>query len=79
MVFLDVRMPVMSGIDVLRRIRSRDTSLPVILVTGYATPGEIEQARRLGVTEIIEKPYILTQFSLALSRIASRGSGEPPC
>jgi len=38
------------------------TSLPVILVTGHATPGEIEQARRLGVTEIVEKPYILNEF-----------------
>ena len=71
-VFLDVRMPAMSGIDVLRAIRARDTELPVILVTGHATPGEIKQARQLGVTEIVEKPFILTEFTSALSRIASR-------
>lgn len=77
-VFLDVRMPGMDGIAVLRNIRAMDTSLPVILVTGHATPGEIEQARRLGVTEIVEKPYILNEFTSALSRIAGGHLTEPP-
>jgi CheY-like chemotaxis protein len=71
-VFLDVRMPSMSGIDVLRAIRSTDASLPVILVTGHATPAEIEEARRLGVTEIVDKPYILNEFTAALGRIFPR-------
>jgi CheY-like chemotaxis protein len=73
-VFLDVRMPGMDGIQVLRKIRAVNASLPVILVTGHATPGEIEQARRLGVTEIVEKPYILNEFTSALSRISDRRS-----
>src|SRR5206468_3769286 len=68
-VFLDVRMPGMNGIEVLRAIRGFDAALPVILVTGHATPGEIQQARALGVTEIVEKPYILNEFTAALSRI----------
>ena len=74
-VFLDVRMPGMNGIAVLRAIRQIDADLPVILVTGHATPGEIEQARALGVTEIVEKPYILNEFTAALSRIPDR---RPP-
>ena len=73
-VFLDVRMPGMDGIQVLRKIRAMDATLPVILVTGHATAGELEQARRLGVTEIVEKPYILNEFTSALSRISDRRS-----
>ena len=65
-------MPGMTGIEVLRAIRAVDPALPVILVTGHATAGEIEQARRLGVTEVVEKPYILNEFAAALSRIAAR-------
>jgi len=65
-------MPAMNGIEVLRIIRTMDLALPVILVTGHATPGEIEQARRLGVTEIVEKPYILNEYTSALTRIAGR-------
>ncbi|MFQ5789742.1 MAG: response regulator [Acidobacteriota bacterium] len=68
-VFLDVFLPEVSGIEVLRQIRRTDWSLPVIIVTGRASPEELEEARRLGVTEIIQKPFILTQFDDALARL----------
>jgi DNA-binding NtrC family response regulator len=71
-VVLDVRLPQLNGVAVLRQIRATDPTLPVIIMTGLATPGEIAEARRLGVTEIIEKPDILRHFSEALARIASR-------
>jgi len=73
-VFLDVQMPEMSGIDVLRRIRVHHPTLPVILITGHAIPTQIEEARRLGVTEIIEKPFFLTHLSDALGRLKGRGA-----
>jgi DNA-binding response OmpR family regulator len=71
-VVLDVRLPRLNGAAVLRQIRSTDPTLPVIIMTGLATPGEIAEVRRLGVAEIIEKPLILRHFSEALARIASR-------
>ncbi len=71
-VVLDIRLPRLGGVAVLRQIRSTDPTLPVIIMTGLATPGEIAEVRRLGVTEIIEKPEVLRHFSEALARIASR-------
>jgi DNA-binding response OmpR family regulator len=71
-VVLDVRLPKLNGVAVLRQIRSTDQTLPVIIMTGLATPGEIAEVRRLGVTEIIEKPEVLRHFSDALARIARR-------
>ena len=71
-VVLDIRLPRLTGVAVLRQIRATDPALPVIIMTGLATPGEIAEARRLGVTEIIEKPEVLRHFSEALARIASR-------
>ena len=71
-VVLDVRLPRLDGVAVLRQIRATDPTLPVIIMTGLATQGEIAEIRRLGVTEIIEKPEILRRFSEALARIASR-------
>src|SRR6267143_406018 len=65
-VVLDVRLPRLNGVAVLRQIRSTDQALPVIIMTGLATAGEIAEIRRLGVTEIIEKPEILRHFSEAL-------------
>jgi len=71
-VVLDVRLPRLNGVAVLRQIRATDPTLPVIIMTGLATPGEIAEVRRLGVTEIIEKPEVLRHFSDALARITSR-------
>jgi DNA-binding response OmpR family regulator len=75
-VVLDVRLPGVNGVAVLRQIRTTDPSLPVIIMTGLATPGEIAEIRRLGVTEIIEKPEVLRHFSEALARIAGRDPSQ---
>jgi len=77
-VVLDVRLPALNGVAVLRKIRSTDPELPVIIMTGLATLGEIAEARRLGVTEIIEKPEVLKHFSEALARVQSRGRRQDP-
>jgi CheY-like chemotaxis protein len=69
-VVLDILLPKMNGIEVLRQIRANDPTLPVIIVSGFATPGQLDEARRLGVTEIISKPHILTHFTDALARAA---------
>jgi len=74
-VLLDVRLPTINGIEVLRTIRLTDRALPVILITGYASPGQLAEARQLGVTDIIAKSYILTHFADVLVRI--RGRSEP--
>ena len=77
-VVLDVRLPAINGLSVLRQIRSSDPGLPVVIMTGLATPSEIAEARRLGVTEIIEKPEVLKNFSAALARVAGRGRSQDP-
>jgi DNA-binding response OmpR family regulator len=71
-VVLDIRLPGLGGVAVLREIRATDPALPVIIMTGLATAGEIAEVRRLGVTEIVEKPEVLRHFGEALGRIAHR-------
>jgi CheY-like chemotaxis protein len=74
--FLDVKLGELSGIEILRQIRRSDTQLPVILITGNALADQLDEARRLGVTEIVEKPFLLTQLDGALERsIATPGRG----
>jgi DNA-binding response OmpR family regulator len=74
-VVLDILLPKMNGIEVLRHIRENDPTLPVIIVSGFATPQQLDEARRLGVIEIISKPHILKHFTDALAR-AARGGGK---
>ena len=68
-VFLDLKLPNMSGVDVLRAIRAQDPGLPVVVITGRATGQEFEEIARLGITEFIEKPLILQRIRDAIERI----------
>ncbi len=68
-VFLDVAMPDLDGIEVLRRIRDKHAQLPVIILSGWATDRQLEAARRLGVTDVVLKPIALKNLSEALARI----------
>ena len=70
-VFLDIVMPKLNGIELLRRIRERHPALPVIVITGNASADEVDEARRLGVTDVIEKPFGLRNFTHALSSLAA--------
>ena len=69
-VFLDVSMPEVSGVEVLRRVRSRHPDLPVFLITGHAQENQIEVAQSLGVSGIVEKPFILKGLSVTLKALA---------
>ena len=71
-VFLDIVMPEFSGIDVLRRIRERFHALPVIIITGNASPEQIDEARRLGITDCIEKPFGLKRLNHAIGSVERR-------
>jgi len=65
-VFLDIVMPGMDGIQVLRAIRERHPKLPVIILSGWVSQSQLEEARRLGVTEVISKPAPLENLTRAL-------------
>lgn len=68
-VFLDIAMPELTGIEVLRRIRETDLTLPVIVITGKASSHQIDEAKRLGVTDVIKKPFALTHLNQALGNL----------
>ncbi len=76
-VFLDVRLPGTSGVEVLRRIRQRDPALPVVILTGHANNQELAEARELGVTDVLRKPWALNHLDEALSGLRCRRSRHP--
>jgi CheY-like chemotaxis protein len=55
-VFLDLKMPVMDGIETLQRIRKTDKEIPIIIVTvEYANYVKLEQADKLGISGFFPK------------------------
>jgi DNA-binding response OmpR family regulator len=57
LIISDVRMPGRSGLEVLSLLRRRDTSIPVILITGFGEAATHEEARRLGALAVLNKPF----------------------
>jgi CheY-like chemotaxis protein len=56
LVFTDLRMPGMNGIDVAERVKARQPWTPVVIVTGYGSRTSEERARAAGVSEFLHKP-----------------------
>ena len=75
-VFLDVVLPEMSGLEVLRRIRATHPTIPVIVITGHASVAQIEEAMRLGATDCVVKPFVLNQLNEALAKLSRDQEGR---
>jgi len=57
LVILDVRLPDVSGLEVLRRVRRLDEAVPVIMVTSYGSAQTVKAAMRLGAFDYLTKPF----------------------
>jgi two-component system response regulator FixJ len=55
---IDYKMPVMSGIDLASRLRNRDVSTPIILITGYPDDSIPEKAAAAGIHHVLLKPHL---------------------
>lgn len=67
-IVLDLNMPEMNGLTVLRHIRSLNRDQPVIMFSGAWTPEREQQVRALGVTELVQKELSLERLEEALKR-----------
>ena len=55
-VVLDLKMPEMDGLEVLKKIKEKNPDIQVILLTGHATVQKGIEAMKLGAMDLIEKP-----------------------
>jgi two-component system, LuxR family, response regulator FixJ len=71
-IITDVRMPGMSGIDLLRRLRELKIDVPVIVITGHGDVPLAVEAMKIGAVDFLEKPFddevLLASVRGALSR-----------
>ena len=72
LVLLDIRMPDMSGMEVLKKIRSRHNNTQIVMITGYPTIDTAVQCIKLGAVDYLVKPFRLDDLEAALKKIQYR-------
>ena len=72
LVLLDVRLPGMTGLDVLKQLREKEGEVPVILVTAFGSPNIAIQASSLGAYSYITKPFDLDDVLNNIQRFFER-------
>lgn len=71
-VLLDLKMPGMDGLEVLRRLRESHPQALVIVITGYATVETAIEAMKLGAYDFLPKPFQPDQLRLTVGRAMER-------
>ncbi len=67
-VFVDLKMPGISGFEVLQRLRDEDPTIVTIVITGYATVSTAVEAMQKGAYDFIPKPFTPDQLRLITQR-----------
>jgi len=55
-IVMDLMMPELEGTEALKAIKNRNGEMQVIMLTGYVTPEQVDQAKKFGAMDIMEKP-----------------------
>jgi two-component system NtrC family sensor kinase len=76
LIIMDLRMPKMNGLEVLRALRKEQCSIPVILTTFHGSESVVVEAFRLGIKDYVIKPYTIDAMEEAIKRALGEGRAE---
>ncbi len=76
LVFLDIWLPDVDGIEVLEEITSGKNSVPVVMISGHGTVDLAVKATKIGAYDFLEKPLSLERVLLTTQRAVERGRLE---
>jgi len=68
LIFLDVWLPGMNGIEAIKRIKEKDSHIPVIMISGHGNIEVAVQAVKLGAFDFLEKPLSMERIILTVER-----------
>lgn len=76
LVILDLRMPRMSGLQVLQTLRERQCPVPVVVITAYGSEEVVVRALRLGANDYVAKPFELDEMIKVIERVMNKSRQE---
>ncbi len=80
--FIDIKMPFISGTEVIRSIREMGITIPVIVITAYATVKNAIECTQMGVVAYLQKPFTADKVKAVLKEYldeTARNSEGPEC
>ena len=77
-VLLDVKMPGIGGLEVIKRIKEQQPSLEVVLLTGHSSAQDAERGMTLGAFDYLMKPVKLDDLLRILLTAGARTGGAAP-
>lgn len=75
-VLLDYNLPGADGLEVLARMKARDSKVPVVMLTGHGSVEVAVQAMKSGAADYLSKPVALGEIKLVINRVMHRGQIE---
>ena len=72
LVLLDIKMPKLDGLDVLKRLKSSGNSTPVLVLTAYQSVELAKEAIKLGALDYLPKPFEREQILNAVRGVLTR-------
>ena len=69
--FLDIRMPGMSGLEALKKVRELQPEATFVMITGFAKDDIIDEALQSGAAACLCKPFSLSQVTKLLEEVTS--------
>ncbi|HEY5501565.1 MAG TPA: response regulator [Candidatus Humimicrobiaceae bacterium] len=72
LVLLDIKMPVMNGIQILKEMRRLEDKTNVIMITAYGTIENAVESMKLGAVDFISKPFTLENLKSVIDAVFSR-------
>lgn len=77
LIFLDIKLPHISGTEVLSRIRENGIKTPVIIITAYATVKNAVECTQMGAVAYLQKPFTVNKIRNVLSEIKCEAMPKP--
>jgi two-component system, OmpR family, response regulator len=78
LVILDLGLPRLGGLEVLRRLRARNSSVPVLILTAADSVDERVKGLDLGADDYMAKPFALSELEARVRALTRRGAGGGP-